>query len=280
MKDPLQKGSSARYRLGNSMMLDAFFGCWFVEALRMAGGFGSPDRLWPEGALLITSIAALAGSFSQALPLPNVLIAFALTGAAGAATHAASAAIGFPLGRISFHPQAGFEILNLVPWTVPLIWIVVLFSARGAARYALRASQKNSNYGLRASALTVGLAMALDLGIELYAVEGLHAWSWSAPGSGPGWRGIPGAYFLVWPVIAIVLGFAATPLLIDKRPVEWPPTWIPAVLYSLLILMLGTWAWMNQFWLAGVVSTFALATMVLMAVPGSHPHPTGPTSAS
>jgi uncharacterized membrane protein len=115
--------------------LNALLGVAFIVEI-LAPRF-SPDFVAATIALAaLASVAAL----NRQLPLQNVLPAALIAALIGGVAHGLSGNpnIGIPFGPLLFNPESGEKIFYFVPWTIPLLWIIVVFNARGLARLILR----------------------------------------------------------------------------------------------------------------------------------------------
>lgn len=104
-------------------------------------------RIW-TGLVVLAAVTSIA-SMAKQLPLQNVLLAAAIMALVGGIAYGLTAqpAIGMPFGPLVFEAGAGPKIFNAVPWPLPLVCIVMIFSARGVARHILRPWRKNKIYG-------------------------------------------------------------------------------------------------------------------------------------
>ena len=117
-----------------------------------------------EAAMLVLAVAVSITALNRQIPLQNVMLGIGITAFIGGAAHGISALRGLamPFGPIFFHEACGGQIVYFVPWTVPLLWIVALFSSRGTARVILRPWRKLKSYGYWLIGLTAVLITAFD----------------------------------------------------------------------------------------------------------------------
>jgi uncharacterized membrane protein len=185
------------------------------------GGFFVTDRpLVLDATLLLLAVTVNITALNRQVPMQNVLLGVTIAAVIGGVAHGLSnlRSVGMPFGPIFFHDDCGTEIGYFVPWTIPLLWIVALFSSRGTARVILRPWRKLKSYGYWLIGLTAVLIVAFDLALEPFAVEANHFWSWQITKFPVSWYGASPLNFLAWAVVALlILGFA-TPTLIKKRP--------------------------------------------------------------
>jgi uncharacterized membrane protein len=127
---------------------------WIPDAL--FGGAG-----WPEGALLLIAAGSTLASLSGQVPAQNAVLAAVVLGCAGGAAHLLGALTGVPFGPYAYHPEnIGQMLFYSLPWTVPLIWVVVVLNSRGVARLILRRYRGKPVYGFLVMGLTVFLVVA------------------------------------------------------------------------------------------------------------------------
>ena len=119
-------------------------------------------------------------SIRQLCRLQNALPAALITALVGGIAHGLSANsnLSLPFGPIVFKPDAGAKIFGFVPWTIPLLWVIAIFNARGVARLILRPWRKVKNYGFRLVGLTTLLVVAFDIALEPFAWHVKHFWFW------------------------------------------------------------------------------------------------------
>src|SRR5437867_3457664 len=117
--------------------LVSFLAAWI--ALLLGIRFGPLEiLLWFMAAT--TSVVGLA----RRLPEQNIAVSAALIGAISLGISVVGEKTGVPFGRRTYTPTLGAKILA-VPWSLPLLWLVVVVNARGVARLILRPWRK-TNY--------------------------------------------------------------------------------------------------------------------------------------
>jgi uncharacterized membrane protein len=197
---------------------------------------------WPEVGLVMTLAAGTLLFQTRQVPFQNVLLAACILGGIGGLANLVGAATGLPFGPIQYTHAAGPRLAGTVPWWMPLVWIIALLNSRGAARFILRTVRHQPNYGLGLIALTTALSLLLDLGLELFATRLKGYWLWQAAGPALSWQGIPLTQFAGWMVTALIALALATPVLINKKPVDSPPDCRPLILWTVLSLFLAVMA--------------------------------------
>ncbi|HEV2695667.1 MAG TPA: carotenoid biosynthesis protein, partial [Verrucomicrobiae bacterium] len=221
---------------------------------------------WLDGATIglaaVTSIIAL----NRQLPLQNVLSAAAITATIGGLVHGFSARTAIPLGPIVFNSQAGPQLFNAIPWTIPLLWIVAIFSARGVGRLILRPWRKVKIYGYWLIAVTSVLVLAFDIALEPYAWHVKHLWLWQPTKLLLNWHGASLLNFIGWGFTALLILMFITPSLIRKQPggsgtMDFHPliVWLGA----LLLFAVGS-AGTHLWWAVGVDAAIATITTALV----------------
>ncbi len=189
--------------------------------LTFAAELAVPQRLpLLDATLLILAVCVSITALNRLIPLQNILLAAAITAVLGTLAHGLSAysGVAMPFGPIIFHETAGTKIFNLVPWTIPLLWVVALFNSRGTARLMLRPWRKLKSYGYWVIALTTVLMVAFDFALEPFAAHANHFWLWQPTKISLTWYDASPLNFIGWAVVSLlILGFA-TPTLIKKQP--------------------------------------------------------------
>ena len=121
---------------------------------------------WPEALLLIFwPRPAPSRALARQLPLQNVLLAAFVIGLMGGAVQALGVTMGIPFGPFLFGAEAGPQLFETLPWTMPLIWIVAILNSRGVARLILRPWRKIRSYGFWLIGLTALLTLLFDLAL-------------------------------------------------------------------------------------------------------------------
>jgi len=234
---------------------------WVPDAL-----FGA--AAWPEGALLLLAAGSTLASLSGQVPAQNAVLAAVVIGCAGGAAHMLGGLTGVPFGPFVYHPQnIGQMLFNSLPWTVPLIWVVVLLNSRGVARLMLRRVRRKTGYGFYVMGLTVVLVVLFELSWEPYAASVKQYWSWKPTRIPSDWYTAPWTNFLGWAVMTTLILLFVTPALINKSPIKSPPSHQPLILWELLSLLLLTAAALRHLRSAVIlvaVQMFLVATLSLL----------------
>ncbi|HSY17470.1 MAG TPA: carotenoid biosynthesis protein [Candidatus Acidoferrales bacterium] len=240
--------------------LNGLLGAAFVIELR------APDYpSWPDAVIITLAALASIVALNRQLPLQNVLSAAAITALIGGAVHGFSARTSMPLGPVVFNSQTGPQLFNAVPWPVPLLWIVAVFSARGVGRLILRPWRKVKIYGYWLIGATSVLVLAFDIALEPYAWHVRHLWLWQPTKLALNWHGASLLCPLGWGCAALLILMFITPSLIRKQPgssstVDFHPlvVWLGA----LLLFAAGS-AGAHLWWSVGADALIATVTVAL-----------------
>ena len=217
---------------------------------------------WVDAAAIALAAAASLLGLNRQLPLQNIFTAAVVTAAIGSAVHGFSARTAIPLGPIVFNSQAGAQSFSVVPWTIPLLWIAVLFTARGVGRLILRPWRKTKRYGYWLIGFTSILVAAFDFALEPWAWHVKHLWLWEPTKLTVNWNGATPLNFLVWGLAALLILMFITPSLIKKQPgSSSTPDFHPLALWlgALLIFAVGS-ASAGLWWSVGADAVIAGAT--------------------
>jgi hypothetical protein len=241
--------------------LNALLGVAFIVEL-FAPRFSS---VFDDATIMLAAVASVM-ALHQQLPLQNVLPAALIAAVIGGIAHGLSANPGFsmPFGPIVFNPAAGKKIFQVLPWTVPFLWVVAIFNARGVARLMLRPWRKIKNYGFWLIGLTALLAMAFDVALEPFAWHVKHFWLWQRTKIGITWHGATLLNFVGWLFASLLIMVFATPSMIRKQPGNpTAPDYHPlAVWLGALLLFATGLAGAGLWWAAGVDAVLAAVTAV------------------
>lgn len=221
-----------------------------------------------DGVTLSLALASTLVSLAGQLPAQNVALAAAIVAAMGGAIHVIGALTGIPFGPIAYGTEAGFKLFGL-PWFMPLVWVVVIFNARGVSRLILRPWRKLRVYGYWLIALTAVLTLVFVLGLEPFATRVRHYWFWQATKLPVDWYGAPLSDFLGWAVAALlILGFS-TPALMKKRPSKSYPEYHPLIVWiSIQSLFIAT-AFSQHLTAAAAASAIVCVAIIPFAVRGA-----------
>lgn len=229
---------------------------------------------WPEMILLLLAVASTLSALTRRLPLQNVLLAVAGIALIGGGAHALTAKSGIPFGPLIFGGMDGLLLFKILPWPMPLLWIVVVLNSRGVGRLILRPWRKTKTYGFWLIGVTGALAMLFAFALDPFASRVKHYWLWM-PGNPalkfiPAWFGAPPVNFFSWGLVTVLILAFVTPALIRKQPGQKKgPDFHPLGVWLCAILIFGTACAAHGLWPA-VVADAAIGTVTaVFAVRGA-----------
>ena len=225
-----------------------------------------------DAALITLAAVASVAALSRQLPLQNVLPVALIAAAIGGVAHALSANpnLAIPFGPVVFNPEAGAKIFGTVPWTIPLLWIVAVFNARGTARIILRPWRKVKTYGFWLIGATAALAVAFDFALEPFAWHAKHWWLWQHTKIPITWAGATLLNFIGWIFVTLLIMMIATPSLIRKQPGSQPaPDYHPLILWLGALLLFGGGCAMSHLWVPVAVDAVIAGVTTVLAVRGA-----------
>ena len=179
------------------------------------------DSPWIGAGLIVLAAVTSMLSMAKKLPLQNILLAAAITALIGGIAFSLTAqpAIAMPFGPLVFGPGAGGKIFNVVPWPLPVMCIVVIFTSRGVARHILRPWRKlRKHYGWWVILLTALLVTAFDLALQPFAVRNADFWLWQPTKMPALWDGASPLDPVGWFFVTVLILAIITPSLIRKQP--------------------------------------------------------------
>ena len=232
--------------------------------LELPAGFGWVEALLPLTAALTTLLA-----LAQRLPLQNVLMAGVWIMSLAAGILAVGALTGMPFGPFIYTEAAGERAFDVVPWAMPLLWLVLIINARGVARLIMRPWRKTNFYGFWVIGLACALVVIFALGFEPFATRVKHYWVWESAATVRGWYSAPWVNFLGWFLAALAITALSIPWLINKHPVKQPMDYQPLILWSLLNLWPAIGNAGHQLWLPVLVSLAGNGVAIAWAIRGA-----------
>jgi uncharacterized membrane protein len=271
--EPLTFGGTTAGRALNTLLFAAFLICVGSRALTFKLASHNEALAWLDALCLVTAAATTIVAQTKRLPTQNVVLSAVLIALVGGAVQYLGATRAhIPFGPIQYLPDAGPRIADVLPWLMPLLWVVVILNARGVARLIVRPWRKTRTYGLRIILLTCVLAVAFAFGLEPFAIKVNSYWKWESTQGGLSWHTAPWINFVSWFLTALLIMAFTTPFLMKKRPARTPSDFHP----------LGTWVVMNGLFIAGaflhrprlwdVVGLAVITTVVaaVLALRGAH----------
>ncbi len=173
---------------------------------------------WPEALLLFTATAAVIDSVSRTLPFQNVVWGALVIGIVGGVAQAIGTLALIPFGPYVYTSAAGPRIFGVLPWMVPLVWIVFIYSSRGVARLILQPRRWTQYYGFWLIGLAAVLSVILNCSFDPWASRQKHYWIWELTRFPYAWKGTPLTNFAGWLATSVVAMAFVTPMLINKKP--------------------------------------------------------------
>lgn len=234
---------------------------WPRSALGLSG--------WPEVFLVVAAVATTLVSLARQLPWQNVLLATGIAAAISGFAVSADVLTGIPFGPCLFTDAAGPRLFGVLPWSIPCVWIVVLFTARGVARLILRPWRKSRLYGFRLIGVTALLVVVFDLGLEPFATRVHPFWLWQPTKLAMLWQGVPPSNPLGWLVTVLVILAFVTPVMINKSHQKFPTDYQPLLVWLLLSAIFILGAVRHELWLAAGCVVLTGLTVTVMAVRGA-----------
>jgi uncharacterized membrane protein len=190
---------------------------------------------WSDALLAVSVTLWLLTSLARDLPLQNVILAAMIIGFIGSMANAVGTVAHLPFGPLRYELGAGPRFSSVLPWFAPLIWISVILTGRGVARLILRSQRGKFLYGFWLIALAAVLALIVDFGVETWATQVKHYWSWRSTAAIPQRGSVPSSlHFTAWFATATAILVMIAPWLIRKQPGERPPDYQPLIVWVLL----------------------------------------------
>jgi len=225
---------------------------------------------WLYPALVTVAAMACIAGMTRRLPLQNVLMAAAIVALIGGAAHSLTAKrdFGIPFGPIGFQPGSGDKIFGLLPWTMPLLWIVAVFTARGVMRLILRPWRKTKTYGWWLIGLTAALVLAFDAALEPFA-HVRHLWFWQLTKISLNWQSAPIVDLIGWYCVTLLILAFISPFLIKKQPGRSSGSDIqPLIIWLGTLLLFAVAAAGAKLWLPVTVDAAVAAVTLVLAIRG------------
>ncbi len=262
-----------------------FLACWAVNVVLL--GLGIDQSLggrWVEGILLWLAVLTSLLTLGRRLPLQNVATTALLVATISGIIISVGSVTGIPFGPCVYSDLLGRDLLdllpssaafgqqksfNVLPWPLPLVWIVVIVNGRGIARLIMRPWRKTNYYGFWVIGFTCLLAVILDLSMEPFAVRVKSYWIWTTAKSVPAWYTAPWVNFLGWFVTALSILAFSIPWLINKQPIKQPVDYQPLVNWLLINSWLMTGNAVHRLWPAVGLGLGANAVAAFYAIRGA-----------
>ncbi len=177
-----------------------------------------PGARWPEGVLLVLGAALLLASLAADLPVQNLIAIATLTMLISGAAYVFNAWISVPFGPCTYLRNAGQILFPPLPWSLPVLWVVVFLSARGVARRLLSPWRAFNGYGYWLTGLTVLLVVWFAFALEPFAHR-RELWVWgSTKLPAACWYTAPVTAFFGWAVVGLLVVLFTSPFMLVKMP--------------------------------------------------------------
>lgn len=225
-----------------------------------------------EALLIIATTISTLLTLAKQLPGNQVLIGGIIVAVSGSALHAVGAATSIPFG-----PFAYAEVMDpcwfgrTLAWPMPMLWLIVVFNARGVARLGLKPWRKTKTYGFWVIGVAAVLVVLFTLSLEVFATKVARGWFWLPTKFAFTWHGMPWTNLLGWALGTLVMLAFATPFLITKnsRSRRLPPDYHPLIVWILLLVLCGTGAAMEGLWSAAILATVTAVGSAGFAIRGA-----------
>ena len=171
---------------------------------------------------VILACALTLCHLARSLPLQNVLACAALIFALSGLIEIIGVKTGIPFGPFIYTDKLGHQIFHILPWPVPLLWIIVLLNSRSLSRFILRRQREKANYGLWVIALAAVLATLFDVILEIVA-NANQWWLWGNSTAVFPVSGTPWTNFVGWLVSSFCIFIVINPWVLDKKTAGIPP---------------------------------------------------------
>jgi uncharacterized membrane protein len=224
---------------------------------------------WIEAMFLVVATMSALLSLAQRLPLQNVLMAGVLIFSITGAIVSVGSITDVPFGPFIYSAAMGETLFGVLPWTIPMIWVVFIINGRGVARLIMRPWRKTNYYGYWVIGLTCLLVVLMDMALEPFAVMEKHFWLWQSTRTSWLWYSAPWVNFLGWFITCLVAVCLTLPWLINKQPVKRPMDYHPLLGWIFLQVWFFTGNALNHLWLACAITGIGVVTTAVMAIRGA-----------
>lgn len=228
-----------------------------------------------DAAFVILAAATSLAWLWRQLPLQNVLLSVAGIVVVGAGLMAFAGSpwgteSGLPFGPFVFTSECGLLIFNTLPWTIPLVWIVVILNSRGTARLMLRPWRKSKTYGYRLIGLTALLVLLFDVALDPFASRIKHCWLWQPTRLPVTWQGAPLVNFAAWGLITVLILLFTAPALVVKKPrSRRGPDYHPLCLWLGVLVLFGVNSGVKGIWPPVIADALIGIGVAIFAVRGA-----------
>lgn len=223
-------------------VLPAILRDWLHSPALAAVGAG-----WDALVLVLSACVLLAGLTGQ-LPAQNVALVSVIILFSSTAALWLTLETGIPFGPLKYTSEAGPRLASRLAWFAPLVWLVVILTCRGVARFILRPWRGQRNYGFTLMGLTAALAIGLELMLEPLGTTVRSWWAWDRTRLPWDWYRAPISNFVAWLIVLLLILLFATPALIRKSPTKSPPDYYPILVWFCACALLMSALAARQLW--------------------------------
>jgi hypothetical protein len=204
--------------------------------------------------LLIVS-AALASLviLGRRLPVQNVVTISTIVLGVSGLLELVNARTGIPFGKVIFRDSFGGKIFGVLPWTMPLLWLIAILNGRGSAQLILRPWRTGKNYGWWLLGLGALLTTILLFDFHIYAKEIRHYFGIDRKSENS-----VGLVFITRFAATLLLLLLTTGWFINKKPVEEKLHFYPLILWGLTNSYFAIAAFIHH--------SFTTATLMFLAI--------------
>jgi len=224
---------------------------------------------WIEALLPVTAAATTLLALACRLPLHNVFMAGLTVSFLATIILAVGALTGTPFGPILYSDALGERIFGVVPWPLPLLWVVLIINARGVARLVMRPWRKTNFYGFWVIGIGCALVVLFAMGFEPFAVQVKDYYLWQVAPTAAGWFRVPWVDFLGWFLAALAITALSIPWLINKHPIKQPMDYQPLIVWLLLNLWPALGCAAQGLWLPVIVTVAGNGIAAAYAIRGA-----------
>ena len=267
LKEALKPSPTAQ--LLHKPLFIAFLICFAVADVVLCLGVDLPGN-WAAGLFMVLAAATTFGALARRLPLQNVLWSGALIATMATIIGTVSVTTGIPFGPHVFTDKLGAKIFDILPWSIPLAWFVMVVNCRGVARLIMRPWSKNKllwflGYGVDAAFWQCCSISTWNPMRRMVR----HYWSWQTAGTVLNWYSAPWVNFLgIFVTVLSILAFT-TPWLINKLPTKYPTDYHPLILWQALNLYFSTANALHRVWPALAVGLVSGLLVLVFTVRGA-----------
>lgn len=224
---------------------------------------------WVESLLPVFALATTLLGLACRLPLHNVVMAGLTISFLATIILAVGVTTGTPFGPIVYSDVMGERLFGVVPWPLPLLWVVLVINARGVGRLVMRPWRKTNFYGFWVIGIACLLITSFAFGFEPFAVKVKDYYLWQTAPSAAGWFRVPWVDFLGWFLAALAITAMSIPWLINKHPVKQPMDYQPLIVWMLVNLWPAIGCAAKGLWLPAIVSVGINSVAAAYAIRGA-----------